>query len=117
MTYEMVQRLSSDPNFRQRVQSCMYEQAQTYSTDSDAATAWMGNEQLKGNNITTNSMVSMIASFPGLADEATVTSATGVSFLDQMAITDETILSQVQNQWKTIADLFYVPPPVSLPAT
>lgn len=110
MTYDMVQRLIADTNFRSRIQSCMYEQSQTYSSNSDAATAWMANEQLKGNNVTTNAMVSTIASFPGLVATATATSTNGVTFLDQTCITDETILSQVQSQWKIIADLFYIPP-------
>jgi hypothetical protein len=111
MTYDMVQKLSADTNFRSRVQSCMYEQSQTFSTNSDPAMAWMANEQLRGNTATTNSMISMIASFPGLVETATATSTNGVAFLDQTCITDETVLSQVQSQWKTIADLFYVAPP------
>lgn len=110
MTYDMIQRLSADASFRQRIQSCMYEQAQTFATNSDAATAWLGNEQLKGNTNTTNAMINMIASFPGLVGTATATSTNGVAFLDQTCITDETILSQVQSQWKTVADLFYIPP-------
>jgi hypothetical protein len=111
MTYDMVQRLAADNNFRSRVQSCLYEQSQTFATNSDPAMAWMANEQLKGNNITSNAMVSSIASFPGLVETATATSTNGVAFLDQTCITDETILSQVQAQWKTIADLFYIAPP------
>jgi hypothetical protein len=111
MTYDMVQRLAADTNFRSRVQSCMYEQARIFASDPDPATAWMANEQLKGNNITTSSMVAMISSFPGLAEIATATSANGVEFLDQTCITDATILSQVQSRWETVANLFYVPPP------
>jgi hypothetical protein len=107
----MIQRLAFDNDFRSRVQSCLYEQSQTFATNSDAATAWMANEQMKGNNATTNPMIYMIASFPGLVATATATSTTGVTFLDQTCITDEVILSQVQSQWKTIADLFYVAPP------
>jgi hypothetical protein len=110
MSYDMVQRLAADTNFRQRVQSCMYEQARVLADDPDPPTAWLANEQLKGNNIATGSMVAMIASFPSVAESATATSANGVEFLDQTCVADDTILSQVQSQWKTVANLFYSPP-------
>jgi hypothetical protein len=111
VSYDMIQRLMTDTNFRSRVQSCMLEQAQTYATDSDPATAWMANEQLKGNNQSTQAMVNLIASFPGLVDQAVATSANKVEFLDQTCITDAEVLGQVQTGWKYIAALFYVPPP------
>jgi hypothetical protein len=106
----MAQRLATDTGFRQRVQSCLFQESIGRSSDPDPASAWMADDQLRGTSMTTSSMVNMIASFPGLVDAATITAGDGTLLLDQTAISDQTILSQVQANWKTVADLFYLPP-------
>lgn len=108
----MAYQLSTDPSFINRVRSCMWQQAQTLQSDEDEETAAMANDLLKGNATTIQAMVNMIAAFPGLVDGATITMGNGNQLVDQSAITDGTILAQVQADWKTIADLFFTPPPV-----
>lgn len=111
MTYIQVQQLAVDISFQNRVSSCMMNQALTYQTNADAATAAMAQAIMKGPTPALMTMVNMITAFPGMLDGAVViTRGDGSQMLDQTAIPDEAILGQVQANWKTIADLFYAPP-------
>jgi hypothetical protein len=114
LTYNFVYQLASDQTFNSRVRSCMYEQAQTYQSSADAASVVLANDVLRGSASGVQSMVGMISSFPGMTNApVTITKGDGSLLLDQSAVTDETILSQVQTNWKTVADLFYVAPPAT----
>jgi hypothetical protein len=114
MSYTQVQQLAVDASFQSRVAACMWNQALTYQTNSDASSAAMAQAILRGPTPALISMVNMIAAFPGLIGGAIViTKGDGSQMLDSTAVTDETILGQVQANWKTVADLFYaVTPPI-----
>lgn len=111
MTYTQVQQLATDPSFQNRVAACMWNQALTYQNDTDTATATMAQAILRGSTPALMTMVNMMAAFPGLIGGAVViTKGDGTQVLDSTAVVDETILGQVQANWKTVADLFYAPP-------
>jgi hypothetical protein len=114
MTYTQVQQLATDTTFQNRVAACMWNQALTYQNDADAPSAAMAQAILRGSTPALMSMVNMIAAFPGMLDGSVViTKGDGSQLLDSTAITDETILGQVQANWKTVAGLFYaVTPPI-----
>jgi hypothetical protein len=112
LTYELVYQLSIDPAFNNRVRSCMYEQAQTYQSNPDPATAALAKDVMRGSGAGVQSMIGMIAAFPGMTNApVTITKGDGSVMVDQTAVTDETVLSQVQANWETVANLFYMPPP------
>jgi hypothetical protein len=89
----------------------MWQQAQTYQSDADTSNSGLANDILRGNYVSVQPMINMIAAFPGLIDPpVTLTLGDGTQSIDQTAITDEAILGQVQANWHTIATLFYLPP-------
>jgi hypothetical protein len=112
MTYDLVYQLAMDQGFQNRVRSCMYEQAQTYQGSTDPATVALAKDVLRGSGSGTQSMIGIISAFPGMTNApVTITKGDGSVMLDQTAISDETILSQVQTNWQGVANLFYTPPP------
>lgn len=111
MAYSLAYELSTDQAFSSRVRSCMYEQALTYQTNADPAQANLARDVLRGSSAAVQSMIAMIASFPGMTDEpVSITKGDGSVMVDQSAIDDETILSQVQTNWQTLANLFNASP-------
>jgi hypothetical protein len=106
----MAQQLAKDFQFMQRVNACMWQESLTRQTDPDPASAALAADVLRGLTQGSTAMTNMIAAFPGLADQATMTKGDGSKQLDHTAISDEDILAQTQANWKTVADLFYVTP-------
>lgn len=95
----------------------MWQQALSYQSSSDPASANLANDILRGSTASAQTMINMIASFPGITDPpVTITLGDGSTALDQTAIVDEAILGQVQSNWQTIANLFYIQP-LTPPAT
>lgn len=109
MSYDSVSQLNRDPDFMGRVRSCATEQAETFISDSNLATAACAQDVLRGGAVVMDTFVRFTASAAGLGDKATTmsTDATPMPIVDQSLIVDDDILAAVQDNFATVASLFF----------
>ena len=92
MSFEAIDQLTQDPIFGGRVRACAVQQAETFKDDARPDFVALADDQLTGGT-TYLTFVRIIAAFPGLAEAG--------------EIGDADILSQTQNNWPTVAGLYY----------
>jgi hypothetical protein len=102
MSYSAVDQLTQDSLFGGRVRACAVEQALVFQNDARPEFVALADAVLKNEPEAVSTITRLVASAPGLADKA----STGDG-LDQTQITDGDILSSVQAQWPTVAELLY----------
>jgi hypothetical protein len=106
MTYQVMSDLTTDVPFNHRVSACCTEQAQVYKDDTRQPFVDLANSILRGGSSAVPVFVSMGAVAPGIAGKVD----NGDGTIDSTKVTDEDILSIVQNGWPTVAELFYPAP-------
>jgi hypothetical protein len=109
LSYDSVSQLNRDPTFSGRVRSCVTEQADTLTGDANLAIAACANAGLRGDPIIMDTFVRTTSSASGLGDKAETmsTDATPVPIVDQSLILDSDILGAIQNNFPTVANLFF----------
>jgi hypothetical protein len=103
MSYDSVSQLNRDPDFSGRVRSCVTEQAAPLTSDANLATAACAQAGLRGDGIIMDTFVRTTSSAPGLGDKADK----GDGTIDQSLIVDGDLLAAIQDNFSTVAALFF----------
>jgi hypothetical protein len=94
--------LTNDQTFMARVRACALEQSESFKSAALPSYVSLANDQMTG-GITYLSFVRIASAAPGFADKAD----NGEGGIDQSNVPDADILSSVQNNWPTVAPLWF----------
>lgn len=100
MSYSVIDALTNDALLAGRVRAATTEQAETYIADARPDWQALSREALRGGAEPYLAFTRYTAAAPGIADKAGDPP-------DQTQVTDGDILTVVQNQWGTVASLYY----------
>jgi len=104
MSFKSQAQLESDTWFQQRVRACTIQQSETYKDDGRPDIAATAIAILTDANVNIGfTFLRMAAAGPLIADKVDL----GDGTIDSTLITDVDILALVQNQFPTIAAMFY----------
>jgi hypothetical protein len=115
MSFLDIAQLTDDPTFQARVRACTVQEAQQFVNDQRPQWVSLAQDSLRGGGGTTLMFVRLMAAFPGFVTdlpsqepaEDDDTPAVPPPRFDQSRISDAAILSQVQGQWGTVAEMFF----------
>jgi hypothetical protein len=103
VSYQTQGQLSGDPDFQGRVRSCCIQQADVFKDDARLNFVALAQSILRQDGDKQFAFFGITAASPGLSD--TVDNGDGT--IDQTKIADEDILASVQNEWPTVAALYF----------
>lgn len=103
MSYLSINQLTGDITFGGRVTAAATEQSETFKDDGRPDIAGTARDVLRGDGNILNTFIRISAAGPGIGDKAD----NGDGTVDQARITDADLLSLVQGNFPTVADLFY----------
>lgn len=110
MSYASQSALANEPAFQNRCMAAFTEQAQVYRNDGRADIAALANHMLTfpfqpafgGSNIP-YAFITLVAASPGFAGQV----EDNEGGIDSTQVDDGELLSSVQANWPTVADLFF----------
>jgi hypothetical protein len=103
MSYASQSALANDTDFQKRMTACCNQQAVTYKDDARPNFVALANSVLRAEGRAMPSFFNMGSASPGFADDVDNSDGT----VDSSRLSDLQLLAAVQNDWPTVAGLYF----------